>query len=224
MAAHGERTARESGPRFLVVMDADSTFFRDEVIELLADKAGSRPAVAAITEAAMRGELDFAASLTARVRTLAGLSGDDIDQVSRQVRVTPGARELIDGVQAAGGAVGVVSGGFLEVLDGYAIRFGLDHWHANRLEMRDGRLTGQVSGAIVDANAKAEALKRWAREDDIPMSGTVVIGDGANDLVMMREAALSVAFCAKPVVRAAADVTIDKPDLSPVLALLGLRG
>ena len=216
---------KPTGPRFLVVLDADSTLFRDEVIELLAEHAGSREAVAAVTERAMRGELDFSHSLRERVATLAGLSPADIDEVVGRVRVTDGAAELIAGVQAAGGAVGVVSGGFHEVLDSHARALGLDHWRANRLESdADGRLTGAVAGDIVDAEAKARALAEWAAADGIPLDATVAVGDGANDLRMMAVAALSVAFCAKPAVRRAADVAVDEPDLSPVLALLGLRG
>lgn len=224
MTADREPAGEANGVAFLAVLDADSTLFRDEVIELLADQAGSRAAVAAVTARAMRGEMDFAQSLVERVKTLAGLTCADIDEVSRRVRLTPGARELIHGVQHAGGRVGVVSGGFLEVLDGFGRSLGLDHWQANRLAMEDGRVRGEVSGPIVDRAAKADLLRAWAAADGIPMSRTVAIGDGANDLAMMDAAALSVAFCAKPAVREAADVAIEEPDLSAVLPLLGLRG
>ncbi|HEY2555744.1 MAG TPA: phosphoserine phosphatase SerB [Diaminobutyricibacter sp.] len=210
-------------PRFLVVLDADSTLIHDEVIELLAEEAGSRTEVAEITDRAMRGELDFEQSLRERVKTLAGLPVDVFEHVGQRVRVTDGAAELVAGVQAAGGAVGVVSGGFHEVLDGLGHRLGLDHWRANRLEVADGVLTGGLVGAVVDAEAKAQALREWAAAAGIPLRRTVAVGDGANDLRMMAAAALSVAFNAKPRVRAEANVVIDRQDLSQVLGLLGLR-
>ncbi len=211
-------------PRFLVVLDADSTLIHDEVIELLAEEAGSRAEVADITDRAMRGELDFAESLGERVKTLSGLPVDVFERVGERVRVTDGAAVLVAGVQAAGGVVGVVSGGFHEVLDGLGHRLGLDHWRANRLEVVDGVLTGGLVGSIVDAEAKAAALREWAAAADIPLVRTIAVGDGANDLRMMSAAGLSVAFNAKPRVREQADVVVDSQDLSQVLALLGLRG
>jgi phosphoserine phosphatase len=211
-------------PRFLVVLDADSTLLEDEVIELLAETAGTRPQVEAVTERAMRGEIDFAESLRERVATLAGLASSVFADAQQAVRVTRGADELVRGVHAAGGTVGVVSGGFHEVLDPFAERLGLDHCRANRLEVVDGVLTGRVLGEVVDAHAKAASLSAWAAADDVPLSRTVAIGDGANDLEMMRVAALSVAFDAKPRVRDEADVAVVDRDLSPVLAALGLRG
>ncbi|MFJ4219305.1 phosphoserine phosphatase SerB [Curtobacterium luteum] len=211
-------------PRFLVVLDADSTLLEDEVIELLADAAGTRPQVAAITERAMRGEIDFAASLRERVATLAGLQDDVFRTAQEAVRVTQGAADLVGGVHAAGGSVAVVSGGFHEVLDPFATLLGLDHCRANRLEVVDGVLTGRVLGEVVDAAAKAAALREWAAADGVDPSRTVAVGDGANDLEMMRVAALSVAFDAKPRVRAEADLAVIDRDLSAVLAPLGLRG
>ncbi|GGK88550.1 phosphoserine phosphatase [Curtobacterium luteum] len=211
-------------PRFLVVLDADSTLLEDEVIELLADAAGTRPQVAAITERAMRGEIDFAESLRERVATLAGLQDDVFRTAQEAVRVTQGAADLVRGVHAAGGSVAVVSGGFHEVLDPFATRLGLDHCRANRLEVVDGVLTGRVLGEVVDAAAKAAALREWAEADGVDPSRTVAVGDGANDLEMMRVAALSVAFDAKPRVRAEADLAVVDRDLSAVLAPLGLRG
>ena len=213
---------RPGGP--LVVLDADSTLIREEAIELLAEAAGSLPLVAEVTERAMRGELDFAASLRERVATLAGLGEDDLALARTRMTPTPGVQELIDGVHAAGGVVGVVSGGFHELLDPLAERLGLDFCRANRLEVEDGRLTGRVDGPIVDAETKAEALAEWAAAASVPLRYTVAVGDGANDLRMLAKAGLGIAFCAKPVVRAQADVAITTPDLSQVLALLGLRG
>jgi phosphoserine phosphatase len=214
----------ETSPRFLVVLDADSTLIHDEVIELLAEEAGARTEVADITERAMRGELDFEQSLRERIKTLAGLPAEVFARVGERIRVTDGVPELIAGVHAAGGRVGVVSGGFHETLDPLARRLGLDHWRANRLEVVDGALSGEVLGDVVDAEAKAAALIEWARDARIPLPRTVAIGDGANDLKMMAIAGLSVAFNAKPRVREEADVVVDRQDLSQILPLLGLRG
>ena len=210
--------------RFLVVLDVDSTLIHDEVIELLAEHAGSRSTVAEITERAMRGELDFAQSLRERVATLAGLNETVFEEVAASIRVTDGVPELVDGVHAAGGLVGVVSGGFHELVDALAVQLHLDRWRANRLEVVDGILTGRVSGDVVDAAAKETALREWARDAGVPATRTVAIGDGANDLAMMAASGLSVAFCAKPAVRRGAKVAVDTRDLSQVLPLLGLRG
>ena len=209
---------------FLVVLDVDSTLIENEVIDLLADAAGSRAKVAAITAAAMNGELDFEASLRSRCATLAGLPVSVFEQVGELVRVTTGVPELIAGVHQNGGRIGVVSGGFHEVIDPFADALGLDRCKANRLETRDGVLTGGVLGEVVDAQAKADTLRAWAAEFDIPMRQTVVIGDGANDLEMMAAAGLSVGFDAKAPVRDEADIIMDVRDLGQVLPLLGLRG
>jgi phosphoserine phosphatase len=211
-------------PRFLVVLDADSTLIHNEVIELLAEEAGSLALVAEITDRAMHGELDFEQSLRARVETLAGLPESVFTGISGRIRVTDGALELVAGIQAAGGKIGVVSGGFHELLDPLADELGLDYWRANRLEVRDGILTGGLVGEIVDAAGKASALLEWAADACIPQMRTVAVGDGANDLTMMSAAALSVAFNAKPRVKAHANVVIDHQDLSQLLPLLGLRG
>jgi phosphoserine phosphatase len=211
-------------PAFLVVLDVDSTLIENEVIELLAVQAGSHTEVEQITRRAMNGELDFEESLRARVATLEGLPDSVFATVGAQVTVTAGVPELIAGVRAAGGLVGVVSGGFHEVLDPVAERIGLDLWRANRLEVRDGLLTGGLTGPIVDAEAKAATLREWASEAGIPMSRTVAVGDGANDLPMMAITGLSVGFDAKAPVRDLAGVLIDVRDLSQVLPLLGLRG
>jgi len=212
---------RVRGP--LVVLDADSTLIREEAIELLAEEAGSLVHVAAVTERAMRGELDFAASLRERVATLAGVDVSVLPRVRARMTPTPGVEALIAGVHAAGGRVGVVSGGFHELLDPLAERLGLDFCRANRLVVADGRFTGEVDGPIVDAAAKAAALEEWAAASGIPLTRTIAVGDGANDLRMLGCAGLGVAFCAKPIVRAQADVVIDRPDLSAVLPLAGLR-
>ena len=205
--------------RPLVVLDCDSTTIQDEVIELLADAAGSRAEVAAVTERAMRGELDFAESLRERVATLAGTPESVFAEAYARVRPTRGIRELVAAVHARGGSVGVVSGGFHEVLDPLAADLGIDLWRANRLEVVDGALSGRTVGPIVDAGAKAAALREWAAETGIPLSATIAIGDGANDLEMMAIAAIGVAFNGKPVVRERADVSI-ADDLALAIPLL----
>ncbi|TFV99085.1 phosphoserine phosphatase SerB [Orlajensenia leifsoniae] len=215
---------RVGDARLLVVLDADSTLIQDEVIELLADAAGSRDLVAEVTERAMRGELDFAESLRERVATLAGLPESVFAEVGARIRPTDGVHDLIAGVHEAGGVVGVASGGFHELLDPIGVSFALDEWRANRLEVVDGRLTGGLVGPIIDADAKAAALQEWASAHRVPAHRSIAIGDGANDLAMMDVAGLSVAFNAKPLVRLRANVAVDVPDLSQVLALLGLRG
>lgn len=206
--------------RFLVVLDADSTLIRNEVIELLADEAGRGPEVAAATEAAMRGEVDFATSLRSRVQALAGVSTGAFARAIARIEPTPGVRTLIDAVHARGGRVGVVSGGFHEVLDTVAPDLGVDVWRANRLAVSDGTLTGEVDGDIVDATAKADTLRTWAGELGVPLPLTLAIGDGANDLEMMAAAGLGVAFNAKPAVRSRADVVVGRVDLGEVVALL----
>lgn len=194
--------------RPLVVLDCDSTTIQDEVIELLAEVAGTHDRVAEITDRAMRGELDFRESLRDRVATLAGTPESVFAQTIERVRLTPGIRELIAEVHSRGGKVGVVSGGFHEVLDEIAEDLGIDFWRANRLEVVDGMLTGRTVGPIIDARAKAETLREWAAHANIPHSATVAIGDGANDLEMMDIAALSIGFNAKQIVVERADVAI----------------
>jgi len=172
----------------------------------------------------MEGELDFASSLRDRVATLAGVPEQVFADVAARIRVTEGVPEMVAGLHAAGCRVATVSGGFHEILDPLAERLGLDFWRANRLEVADGVLTGRVLGPIVDAAAKAQALTEWASACGIPLSRTIAVGDGANDLLMMACAGLSVAFDAKAPVRDQADVILDVRDLALVLALVGLRG
>jgi phosphoserine phosphatase len=210
--------------RFLVVLDVDSTLIENEVIELLADAAGTLPAVAAITASAMNGEVDFEQSLRARVATLAGLPASVFSDVARLVVVTRGVQEMVDGVHASGGGVAVVSGGFHEVIDPVAERIGLDYWRANRLEVVDGVLSGGLVGPVIDAQSKADTLREWAADFGVPLRQTVAVGDGANDLPMMAITGLSVGFDAKAPVRDEADVIMDSRDLSQLLPLLGLRG
>lgn len=208
----------------LVVLDVDSTLIENEVIELLAGAAGSLEKVARITSRAMNGELDFENSLRERVATLAGLPESVFADVASHIQITRGAEAMIEGVHRAGGRVGVVSGGFHELVDGLADALGLDYRCANRLEVVDGHLTGRLSGPIIDSAAKATTLRQWAADAGVPMLQTIAVGDGANDIPMMAAAGLSIGFDAKAPVRDEADLVMDERDLSQILALAGLRG
>lgn len=206
----------------LVVMDVDSTFIQQEVIELIAAHAGCQAQVAAVTERAMRGELDFAESLRARVALLEGLAVSVLDEVRDEIVLTPGARTLVRTLKRLGDTVALVSGGFLEIVGPVAAELDIDHVLANQLEVADGRLTGRVDGPIVDRAGKAAALRRFAAEAGLPLSRTVAIGDGANDLDMLAAAGLGIAFNAKPLVRERADASVNVPYLDAVLFLLGI--
>ena len=203
----------------LVVMDVDSTLIQDEVIELFAAHAGCEDEVAEVTAAAMRGELDFEQSLHARVALLKGLDASVVDKVRSEVRLTPGARTLIRTLKRLGYQVGVVSGGFTQVTDDLKDRLGLDFAQANTLEIVDGKLTGKVVGEIVNADVKARTLRETCTTLGIETSRAIAMGDGSNDLKMMAEARLSVAFRAKPVVREAASVSFNFVGLDGLLRL-----
>ena len=206
--------------KFLVVFDVDSTLIEDEAIELLAERAGKRSEVAAITERAMQGELDFAASLVERVETLKGLPESVLGEVSQLLKPTKGAAALVSAIHHRGGVAAAVSGGFIQLLGPVKNAIGFDFEKANTLEVVDGQLTGRVIGQIVDRQAKAEALLSWAAELKVPISKTIAVGDGANDLGMMEVAGLSVAFCAKPIVRQKAKIALNERDLASLIQLL----
>ncbi|PVU81275.1 phosphoserine phosphatase SerB (plasmid) [Cellulomonas sp. WB94] len=208
--------------RRLVVLDVDSTLITAEVIELLAAHAGSRAEVADITERAMRGELDFAASLHARVATLAGLPVSVFPDVLAEVTLTPGAEELLAELARRGWPVALVSGGFLEVVGPLADRLGVTRYRANGLEVVGGVLTGRVRGPVVDRAGKAEALRSFAADDAIPLERTIAIGDGANDVDMLAVAGFGIAFNAKPVLADRADAAV-QGRLDDVLALAPFR-
>ncbi len=206
----------------LLVMDVDSTLVQGEVIEMLAAYAGAGERVAAITRRAMAGELDFEASLRERVSQLAGVPESALADVRAALRLTPGARTLVRTVQRLGYTVGVVSGGFTQVVEPLAAELGLDFAAANVLEVEGGVLTGQLVGPVVDRAGKAAALTRFAAEAGIPLEQTVAVGDGANDLEMLARAGLGIAFNAAPAVAAAADARLSVPYLDAVLFLLGI--
>lgn len=208
-----------SGP-LLVVMDVDSTVIEQEVIELIAAFAGVEDEVRRVTESAMRGELDFAQSLRARVALLEGLPISVLEEVKAQVRLTAGAVELCSTLHARGDVVALVSGGFDTVVRAVAAELGIFDFRANTLEVREGRLTGRVDGAVIDRVAKAAALHEFAALHGIPLTRTVAIGDGANDLDMMAAAAIGIAFDAKPIVQQQADAVINVRDLRLVLGII----
>jgi len=206
----------------LIVFDVDSTLIQQEVIEMLAARVGAQDAVAAITEAAMRGELDFAESLHQRVATLAGLPAEVLDEVSEELKLTPGARTTLRTLRRLGYYVGVVSGGFRQVIEPLAHELMLDFVAANQLEIVDGKITGRVIGPIIDRAGKAKALRDFAQQVGVPMAQTVAVGDGANDIDMLAAAGLGVAFNAKPALREVADASLSHQYLDTVLFLLGV--
>ena len=202
--------------RKLLVMDVDSTLIRQEVIELLAAHAGKEAEVAAVTDAAMRGEIDFTQSLRSRVAVLKGLPVGVLAEVGATVDFSDGAEDLVRAYLAGGHAVAAVSGGFSQLLDPMAAHLGLTYAEANLLGVSNGHLTGEVVGPVVDRAAKERWLRHWAGEANVPMERTIAVGDGANDLDMIGAAGLGVAFNAKPAVRDAADVAVDLPFLDVV--------
>ncbi|WP_019631796.1 phosphoserine phosphatase SerB [Actinomadura atramentaria] len=206
----------------LIVMDVDSTLIQGEVIELLAEHAGCLDEVAKVTEAAMRGELDFEGSLRERVALLTGLDARAIDEVRTKIQLASGARTMVRTLKRLDYKFAIVSGGFTQVTDALVDDLGIDYSAANTLEIENGKLTGRVVGPVIDRAGKAAALERFAREAGVPVSQTVAIGDGANDLDMLQAAGLGIAYNAKPVVRRAADTAVNVPYLDTILFLLGI--
>jgi phosphoserine phosphatase len=206
----------------LIVIDVDSTLVQDEAIELLAEELGCADKVREITARAMDGELDFSESLRERVRLLAGCPEPVLDHVRSRLRLTPGAPLLARTLRRLGFVTAIVSGGFRQIVEPIRDELGLDHAVANELEIVDGRLTGRVVGTIIDRAGKADALRALAHQTGVPINQTVAVGDGANDLDMLNAAGLGIAFNAKPVLRAAADTTVNVPYLDAILFLLGI--
>jgi len=206
----------------LIVFDVDSTLIQGEVIEMLAARAGAEAAVAEVTEAAMRGELDFAESLHRRVATLAGLPAEVLEDVGEQIELTPGARTTLRTLRRLGYHCGIVSGGFRQVIDPLAHELEMDFVAANELEIIEGKLTGRVIGPVIDRPGKAKALRDFAQQAGVPMEQTVAVGDGANDIDMLAAAGLGVAFNAKPALREVADASLSHPYLDTVLFILGI--
>ncbi|WP_448851377.1 phosphoserine phosphatase SerB [Corynebacterium sp. 335C] len=217
-----ERDGLQRRSKRLICFDVDSTLITGEVIEMLAAHAGREAEVAAVTERAMRGELDFAESLHERVKALAGLPASVVDEVAQSVTLTPGARTTIRTLKRLGYRTGAVSGGFIQVLEPLAKELGLDFYRANTLEIVDGKLTGRVIGDVIDREEKARSLKRFAEESGLQMHQTVAVGDGANDIDMLSVAGLGIAFNAKPALKEIADTSVNHPFLDEVLFFLGI--
>ncbi|XVV04994.1 phosphoserine phosphatase SerB [Actinosynnema sp. CA-248983] len=217
-----ERAGLQRRAKRLVVFDVDSTLIQGEVIEMLAAHVGVEPQVREITEAAMRGELDFAESLRRRVALLEGLDEAVLDEVAGSLELTPGARTTVRTLKRLGFRAGVVSGGFTRVIKSLVDDLGLDFCAANELEVVDGKLTGRVLGDIVDRPGKAVALRRFAEQEGVPLAQTVAVGDGANDIDMLGAAGLGIAFNAKPALREVADTALSHPFLDAVLFVLGV--
>jgi phosphoserine phosphatase len=206
----------------LIVMDVDSTLIQGEVIEMLAAHAGFQPEVAAVTEAAMRGEIDFEESLRSRVALLAGLDASAIDQVYDAIQLAPGARTMVRTLRRLGYRFAIVSGGFSQITDRLAADLGIHFARANELEIVAGRLTGRIVGEVVDRAGKAAALRQFAAEAGVPEAAVIAIGDGANDLDMLNAAGLGIAYNAKQLVRDAADTAVNVPYLDAIMYLLGI--
>lgn len=206
----------------LIVMDVDSTLIQGEVIEMLAEHAGYGAEVAEVTERAMRGELDFEESLRARVKLLAGLDASVLDEVYEAIVVNPGARTMVRTLRRLGYRFAIVSGGFSQITDRLAEDLGIHRARANTLEIVAGRLTGEVVGEVVDRAGKARALREFAADLGVPEAATIAIGDGANDLDMLDAAGLGIAYNARPVVREAADTSLNVPYLDSIMYLLGI--
>lgn len=218
-----EPSSRAREAKRLVLLDMDSTLIQQEVIDLLAKHAGKLDQVSQITERAMAGDLDFSQALSARVALLAGLDQSVIELVRKEITLTNGAKELIETLHKQGHKVGVVSGGFLDVIEPILKELKIDFYRANKLEIMNGKLTGKTEGAIIDRVAKFSSLQEFAKIEGVELSQTVAIGDGANDLDMIEAAGLGIAFNAKPKVAAAAATTISTSDLSTVLLLMGIQ-
>ena len=206
----------------IVMLDMDSTLIEQEVINLLGEAAGQSKAVEAITAKAMAGDLDFKAALIERVALLKGLDQNMLGKVREQITLTKGAKTLIDELHQQGHKVGVVSGGFIEVIEPILKILNIDFYRANKLKVNNGELTGEIDGPLIDSHAKRIALEEFANQENVSLEQTVAIGDGANDLEMIKAAGLGIAFNAKPKVAAAADTTISNQDLSTVLLLMGI--
>lgn len=207
----------------LLISDMDSTLINIECIDEIADFAGIKPQVSAITEATMRGELNFEQSVTKRVGLLTGLDAGALDHVYRErLRPNPGAETMIAGLHAKGIKVALVSGGFTYFTEQLKTQLKLDYAHGNTLDIVDNKLTGKILGNIVGAEGKRDFLLELCAQLNISPSQAIAIGDGANDLIMMKEAGLSIAYHAKPKVQAQAHTSLNHCGLEGVLSLLNL--
>jgi phosphoserine phosphatase len=209
--------------KYLLVLDVDSTIIEQEVIELLAERVGLREQVKILTDKAMAGEIDFRTALLKRVGLLEGLTDQVFQEVLVDIRVTAGVPELVSTVHKSGGLVGAISGGFSQVLEPLADKLSLDFFQANNLEIEEGVITGKIIGDIVDAEMKARTLLQWAGEYGFDVSSTVAVGDGANDIQMLKASGFAVAFRPKEILRDYADFIIEGDSLEPLISVLELR-
>jgi phosphoserine phosphatase len=209
--------------KYLLVLDVDSTMIEQEVIELLAERVGLRDQVKILTDQAMAGRIDFREALLQRVELLEGLTDQVFKEVLADIRVTAGVPELVSAVHKSGGMVGAISGGFSRVLEPLADKLSLDFFKANDLEIEDGVMTGRIIGDIVDAEMKARTLLQWAGEYGFDLSSTVAVGDGANDIQMLKASGFAVAFRPKEILRDHADLVIEGDSLEPLISVLELR-
>jgi phosphoserine phosphatase len=209
--------------KYLVVLDVDSTMIEQEVIELLAERVGLRDQVKTLTDLAMAGEIDFREALLQRVGLLKGLSAEVFKELLAEVRVTDGVPELVSAIHKSGGLVGAISGGFVQVLEPLAEKLNLDFFKANNLETSDGVMTGKIVGDIIDAEMKARTLLQWAEECGFDSDNTVAVGDGANDIQMLKASGFAVAFRPKDILRDHADLIIEGDSLEPLISVLELR-
>ncbi|MFT9008637.1 MAG: phosphoserine phosphatase SerB [Bifidobacterium sp.] len=219
-APNNSPTKTNANPRRLLVMDVDSTLIDEEVIDLIGDASGKGELISDITKRAMRGELDFRQALDERVSLLKGVPVSVLEDVFKEVHFTNGALDMIATAHDRGWTVGVVSGGFHEIVDGLVAQAGIDHAIANSLQVHDGLLTGSTVGETVTKETKLRALRAWAEQDGVDMADTVAIGDGANDIPMILAAGTGIAFCAKPAVRKAAPYTLNVRDLRQVISII----
>jgi len=217
-----QRNRQSEGNKRLIVLDVDSTLIQQEVIELLANRAGAGAEVAEITNAAMSGQLDFASALHARVKLLAGLPESVLEEVRQEVSLTPGALELIRALKKLNHHVGIVSGGFVDVISPLANELNIDYVRANKLEIINGKFTGGLEGPIIDRAGKAQSLVDFAKNSGVAIADTVAVGDGANDIDMLKTAGIGIAFNAKPILQSVADISLNSTHLDTVLYLIGL--
>ena len=209
--------------KYLLVLDVDSTMIEQEVIEMLAERVGLRDQVKILTDQAMAGEIDFREALLKRVGLLEGLNAKVLEELLTEIRITHGVPELISAVHNSGGLVGAISGGFSQFLELLSAKLNLDFYKANNLEITDGVMTGKIIGEIVDADMKARTLLQWAEEYGFDISSTVAVGDGANDIQMLKASGFAVAFRPKEILRDYADLIIEGDSLEPLISVLELR-
>ena len=204
----------------LCVMDVDGTLILEEVVDLLGREVGCEEEIAQLTSQAMRGEIEFETSLRKRVSLLEGLPVSVFDKVFKSIQLTPNAQKFISILQKNGILVGLVSGGFTPIVERLAKSLDIAYFSANQLEVKDGLLTGKLVGQIINPEVKKETLEQWRKELKLSKERTIAIGDGANDLLMLKSSGLGIAFCGKEVLKKEIPNHVDKRDFLEVLPLI----